>query len=210
MDPNLSARIADSLEADILAGLLLPGVALQQEALAARFKVSRQPIRAALEILRERRLVALCSDRRVAVEGLSAAAFDELLATRAILETAALRTALRAGLGARDLLAARQLQERLEIEDDPKALAELDGAFHLSLYKACGNRRLLDLIEVLRRESRRAYCGQPPGSALRALWNDDHRALLAACEASDTGAAEELLNSHLERASQRCPKDPQN
>lgn len=206
MDPKLSFQIADAVESEILDGSLLPGAPLQQEALAARYQVSRQPVRAALEILRERRLVTLRPDRSVAVEGLDVEAFDEVMAIRGLLESEALRQALPA-LTPRDLLAARQLQERLEVEDDPVALADLDGAFHAALYAPCGNRRLLPMIEALRRETRRAYRGQPPGSAQRGLWNSDHRGLLAACESSDAVAAAAQLKTHLERARERCPQD---
>ena len=57
--PGLKAapQIATTLRADILAGRITPGEALQQEDLAARFGVSRIPVRDALQQLAAARLV---------------------------------------------------------------------------------------------------------------------------------------------------------
>src|SRR5260221_5824158 len=188
MDPNSTNTIAGRLQDDIRLSRLPPGSVLRQDELAARFGVSRQPVRLALEILRSTGLVAARSDRSVEVVGLTAEALGDLLDVRLLAERQALALAM-AQMGQRNLLEARHLQDRIEIESDPKLLEELDCAFHGALYKACGNVRLLKLIDDLRREDRRPYSQQPAGSPARARWTRQHRALLRKCAAGDTGGA---------------------
>ncbi len=172
-----------------------PGAILQQEALAERFAASRQPVRLALEILRANGLVVARRDRSLEVAGLSAEALRELMAIRRLVEREALTLALPAS-NERDLLEARQIQERIEIETDPAALEELDCAFHTALYRAGGNARLLRLMAELRREDIRPYASQPPGSANRERFARQHRALLHACSVGNLESALAALDDH--------------
>lgn len=196
MDPRLAETIAARLQADIRSGRLPPGAVLRQEELADRFAVSRQPIRQVLEILRNTGLVVARRDRSVEVIAPTAEARRDLQELRLLVERDALARAL-PRIGAADLLAARQIQERLELAADPATLEELDTAFHAALYQPCGNARLLRLIETLRREDRTPYAAQPPGSVHRTRWARDHRDLLRACAAADARAALRVLDSHL-------------
>jgi DNA-binding GntR family transcriptional regulator len=195
MDPNSASAIAGAIEADIRRGRLPPGAVLRQDELAARFGVSRQPIRLAIEALRSAGLVTPRRDRSVEVAGISAQAREELLTLRQLVEREALLLAL-PHLDRRNLLEARHLQDRLEIETDPRLLEELDCAFHAALYKACGNGRLLKLIDDLRREDRRPYAQQQAGSPARKKWTRQHRQLLRRCAASDAAGAVAALDAH--------------
>ncbi|HEX7928914.1 MAG TPA: GntR family transcriptional regulator [bacterium] len=187
---------SNELRTDIQFGRLAPGAVLQQEQLAKRFAVSRQPIRMALEILKASGWVMSRRDRSVEVSGLSPQALHDLLQVRATVEREALTAAIPL-LSGKDLLEAKHLQERIEVETDPKALEELDCAFHTALYRACGNARLLALIDELRRENLRPYREQPPKSQQRAGWGEDHAKLLAACRARDVAAAVAQLQAHI-------------
>lgn len=200
MDPN---SIADALRHDIEARLLPPDTALRQESLAQRFGVSRQPVRQALDRLLAEGLVVRRSDRSLAVAGLSAGQSRELAALRFLVEGEALRLSL-PRLEPRDLRRAVRLAEDLAEEENPAAIGELDVAFHAALYGACGNARMLRLIDSLRREGRRSYTLQPPGSAFRAAMARQHEAILAACKAGDAAAAVGALAAHL-----RAAADPQ-
>ena len=196
MDPN---AIADALRREIEARLLPPDTALRQESLAERFGVSRQPVRQALDRLLAEGLVVRRSDRSLAVAGLSAAQGLELAALRILVEGEALRLSL-PRMEPRDLRRATRLADDLAEEEDPAAIEELDVAFHAALYGACGNARMLRLIDSLRREGRRAYALQPPGSAFRAAMAEQHEAILAACRAGDAAAAVAALAAHLRAA----------
>lgn len=196
MDPNSASAIASHLSEDIRVGRLAPGSILRQDALAERFGVSRQPIRLAIEVLRTSGLLAVRRDRSVEVVGMSAAALRDLLGVRALVEREALVLAI-PHLKERHILEARHLQERIEIETEPRVLEELDCAFHSALYTPCNNARLLKLIEELRREDRRPYSEQPTGSATRTKWSKQHRNLLRKCAAGDAASAAAALDEHL-------------
>ncbi|WP_225773533.1 GntR family transcriptional regulator [Inquilinus sp. Marseille-Q2685] len=201
MDPN---SIADALRLDIEARLLPPDTVLRQESLAERFGVSRQPVRQALDRLLAEGLVVRRSDRSLAVAGLSAGESRDLAALRVLVEGEALRLSL-PRLEPRELRRAARLAGDLAEEEDPAVIEELDVAFHAVLYGACGNARMLRLIDSLRREGRRAYALQPPGSAFRAAMAAQHETILAACRAGDAAAAVAALAVHLQTAADPQP-----
>ena len=193
MDPK---SIASILRTEIEGRVLPPGTVLKQEDLAARFGVSRQPVRQALDWLQVEGLLVRRSDRSLAVHELSERDQRELVELRCLLECEALRLSL-PGLDASALRRAGRLAADLEDEVDPAVLEELDVAFHSALYAGCGNERLLRLIDSLRRQGRRAYAVQPPGSDYRALMAAQHQTILEACRAGDAAAAAAALAAHL-------------
>lgn len=202
MDTNL---IATALRREIEGGSLPPGTVLKQELLAERFGVSRQPVRQALDRLLASGLLDRRPDRSLAVAGLTEEQARELAEIRAALESMALRAALPL-LGDSDLRKARRLNEDLIEEDDPAALEELDVAFHRTLYGRCGNRRLLSMIDELRRESRRAYLRQPKGSNERVILHAEHRAIIDACARRDEAEALKALSGHLQMTTARLTR----
>lgn len=189
-------EIADRLRADIRSGRIGAGATLQQEALADRFAVSRQPVRLALESLRAAGWLEPGRGRSLKVVEMSPEALRDLVAVRRLVEGQALALAM-PRRGDRDVLEASHLQERIELETDPQALEELDAAFHTVLYRAGGNHRLLTLVDELRREDRRPYREQQPDATIRAVWRRQHRALLDAFRAGDAAGAAAALNTHL-------------
>ncbi len=201
MDPKTGPNIAEALKEEIELGRLGAGAVLRQDDLAKRFGVSRQPVRLALERLRESGLVAPRKDRSVEVTDLSDAARRDLVDLRILVECEALRLAIPQQTE-RSLLDARQIQERLEIEREPKPMEELDSAFHRALYAPGGNARLLALVQTLRGEDRRAYLRQARHADASAAWARQHRALLERCQAGDTAGAVETLRSHLQAVRQ--------
>lgn len=198
--------IVGVLRHDIESGVLAPGAVLKQELLAERFDVSRQPIRQALDRLLVSGLLVRRGDRSLAVAGLTQQQARELAEIRMSLESTALRSSLGA-LTQSDLRKAHRLNEDLLEEEEPATLEELDIAFHRVLYARCGNARLLDMIDDLRRESRRAYARQPIGSNDRLILHAEHAAIMAACERHDTEAALGVLADHLQLTTARLTKE---
>ncbi|MEK9844829.1 GntR family transcriptional regulator [Thalassospira sp.] len=193
MDTNI---ITQTLQNDIQSGLLTPGTVLKQEELAARFGVSRQPVRHALERLRTSGLLEKRPDRSLAVVGLRAKDVRELSQIRIALEQNALMLSA-PNLTASNLRKARRLNEDLFEEEDPETLAELDRDFHQTLYGGCGNERLLKMIADLRNEARRAYALQPIGSQPRRVFYEEHNRILSALAADDIAAACDVLSTHI-------------
>ena len=92
---------------------------------------------------------------------------------------------------------ARRINEDLFEEEAPEILAELDQEFHATLYGACGNERLLAMIDGLRGEAKRAYALQPKGSRSRSDFYQEHQQILAALEENDVQTACDVLTTHI-------------
>lgn len=206
MDPN---KITETLQSEIENGALAPGTILKQERLAERFGVSRQPVRQALERLLANGLLTKRSDRSLAVNGLSANEARELSQIRISLESTALILSI-PHLTQRDLRKAIRLNDDLFEEEDPAIIEELDIAFHRTLYAPCGNGRLLQMIDELRREARRSYHRQPPGSQARKAFYEEHNDLLAVCNLGDASKAAEIIEKHIGITSRQLVEHPEN
>ncbi|TQV68074.1 GntR family transcriptional regulator [Denitrobaculum tricleocarpae] len=202
MSTKAANHIVETVENEIVFGQLRPGELLHQVALAERFGVSRQPVRTALEILTEKKLLTRRADRSLEVRGLPRSAPQEILAIRRTLEPQALSQAFN-HLTERDLLLAQQALELFEIETETQHLAQRDIDFHLALYRPCNSATLIRLITELRRTNIRAYLGQPLGSKARQTCIEEHHAILKACKSGNREAALSLLITHLDIAQER-------
>jgi DNA-binding GntR family transcriptional regulator len=203
MDTN---DIVMSLRREIEAGTLQPGSELKQELLAQRFGVSRQPVRQALDRLLASGLLERRPNRSLAVSGLNEEQARQLAEIRVSLEATALQASIPA-LTDSDVRKARRLNEDIVEEEDADVLEELDIAFHRTLYGRCGNVWLLDMIDDLRRESRRAYSRQPKGSRERTGLHAEHQAIIDACARRDLSDALQALTQHLQLTTARLTRE---
>ncbi|MFA7665781.1 MAG: GntR family transcriptional regulator [Burkholderiaceae bacterium] len=222
---TMADAVADALRNAILAGALPAGQPLRQETLAARFGVSRVPIREALLKLETDGLVASVPRRGTVVASLDIDDFQEILEMRVALEQLAVEKAL-PGVTAGHLDEAGRVLQRAE---EAFALASRGGAnaelefetrwgelnwqFHRALYQAAGRPRLLDTIENLHLQFARhlrarlqvvapALLPTADRSDRRDLgeWRtvlDEHRAILQAFERGDLPGARSVLKRHI-------------
>ena len=186
---------------------MAPGSVLKQELIAERFGVSRQPIRLALDRLLGSGLVVRRPDRSLAVAILSEREATELSELRAILEVAALEQSAPL-LSPAVLRTAERLNDELFAEYDPLRIEELDQQFHLTLYSACKNARLLATLAGLRREARRTCFHQKRGAKERTDFYEEHAAIIAACARRDVDAATQHLRRHLTQTAARLLSMP--
>ena len=91
--PTIGVRIYDALAEEIVAGALAPGQRLEERELAARFAVSRTPIREALLRLKERGLVEIRPRRGIVVASISIERLASLLEAQCDLEALCARRA---------------------------------------------------------------------------------------------------------------------
>src|SRR5438552_10591668 len=84
------AQVHAYLRRRILDGTILPGTTLSQVQLAQQLGVSRTPLREALRLLQEERLVVAEHNRRVRVAGINLGELEALYASRIMLEPLAL------------------------------------------------------------------------------------------------------------------------
>jgi DNA-binding GntR family transcriptional regulator len=155
--PSLRALAAE-IRSRIISGQLPMGTRISDNQLAAEFNVSRTPVREALVQLQTEGLVVMRPQNDTYVFDLTADDVREMSATRAILESGALRLA--ANAKAADLMGCLSLvvgQAAIALADGDLALCDrLDSRFHEGLVAASGNSYLV-----------RAYCGI--SNKLRAL-----------------------------------------
>lgn len=218
--------IAGALRRAVLEGALKDGTVLRQADLAAKFRVSRIPIREALLKLQAEGLVEAQPRRGSVVTSLDADDFEEILEMRVALESLALRLAI-PRMKAEALQAAARILEDAErslerpFAGEPSGKQEfetrwgdLNWAFHRALYAAASKPRLLDTIENLHLLFARhlrlrveiiAPALLPSASAdagprNKAEWAgvlQEHREIMLACERGDARLACGILTRHI-------------
>ncbi len=202
---TVADRIADILREAIAKGSLKTGTPLRQDELATRFGFSRMPIRDALRRLEAEGIVSIHPTRGAFVAQMDAAEISEIYAVRELLEAEALRLAL-PKLTDQQLNHAASVLDQIDAEPDIARWGALNCAFHLALSAACGNARLLGLIEAQHNAADRYVRILLSNLDYRARSQSEHRELLAACRKRNEGQALMWLTTHLRDGSQTLVK----
>ena len=195
---TIPETIVDALLADIARGVFQPGKALRQEELAARFGVSRIPIREALRRLEKDGVVTVQPNRGAFVTVFTDAEVVEVFELRLLLEVDLLKRAV-AKMSASDLDAIKDALLIAERGARGRDWSKLDGNFHRVLYEPARRARQVAMVMELRALLQRSSLNE----ALPAQtdeWLADHRQILAACQAGHRAEAARLLSDHLRRA----------
>jgi DNA-binding GntR family transcriptional regulator len=203
---STAAVIARQLRDAIMTGTLPPGTQLGETDLAARFQVSRGPLREAMQHLVSEGLLRSERHRGLFVIDLEPGDVYDIYAARSAIERAAMLRAIRGG--ERDRIA--QVLERTVAEmaaaasdDDPSALSTADLKFHEALINASGSKRLVRMARTLLIETRMCL------TALQGTYQrveervDEHTKLIQALRDGDEETALALLDAHMEDAVQR-------
>jgi len=200
-----SEWIAGALRSAILQGEYKSGQPLPQDEVAARFGVSKIPMREALLQLRAEGLVTFYPNRGAVVSELSAEEVDEIYAMRIALETLALRRAI-PHITKADFV---RLEGLITIMDDERAAlpwSELNWEFHAALYAPCRMPRLLDEIRALHTNVQRYVVVYLTTTDYHAEAQRQHRVILKACQRGNADAAAEQLAKHLGQAAAKMVK----
>ncbi len=147
-----SEQIQQVLESEIFAGQLEPGARLDEVELAARFNVSRTPVREALRHLASAGLIQIRSRQPALVMALSAHKLIEMFQVMAELESLCARMAARR-ISAAQLTQLSALQDELvELSrtDQVDAFYEVNRHFHELIYEASQNEFLAEQTRALR------------------------------------------------------------
>ncbi|AJF63633.1 GntR family transcriptional regulator [Streptomyces vietnamensis] len=190
--------VLEELRRAITSGELRPGGPIRQEALAARFEVSRVPLREALKALEAEGLVVHHVHRGYFVAELSLDDLEEIYRIRELLETEAVRMAVR-WMPDGTVAALERIQrdvERAAEEGDVAAMAAANRLFHFTLIEASGMPRLVRLITTLWDATdayRSLYYTDAPH---RKLAVREHRAVISALRHGDEEATLHWLDEH--------------
>jgi DNA-binding GntR family transcriptional regulator len=188
--------VADFIRDAIYRNELRPGEQLQQEDLAAKFGISRIPVRDALRQLQGEGLVDLYPNRGAFVSNPGVEELREVFELRILVETYALRLAV-PHFSQEQMEACTSLLVQLESIGNRADWSRVDQEFHAALYAPCGQSRTLGLIENLRGVVNRYYFLYLSPDSYGAECLKEHRAILDACRAQDASAAVAALEAHL-------------
>lgn len=202
---SIADRIEVELERLILEGEYQPGARINENALAARFDVSRGAVREACRLLQRSGLVNIVPNQGSFVCALSMAGIVNLFDIRACLGRLAGRLA--AATATRDTL--QEMRDLIAAMDDASRASDaeryigLNIAFHATLYAATSNAQLAALDAQMGKQLRiyRRH-GLAFGGGL-AVSNVEHRAILAAIVRGDREAAGREVEQHIENGRDR-------
>lgn len=197
--PSLHDNVAERLRAMVFDRQLAPGELIDEKALAARWQISRTPLREALKVLAAEGLVELVPGKGSRVVSLTDEDAESLFPVMALLEG---RCAHEATLRASDeqLAELHQLHERLEMH---AAVNDIDGyyranhAFHSKVQALAANRWLDRVTGDLRRFLRllRGRQLNLPGRIDASI--NEHRVLIDAIGQRDAERAGRAMHDHL-------------
>ena len=150
---SLRYGIADAMRQAIIDGVYVSGMPLSENELAKRFKVSRGPVREAIEQLEREHLVRRFPNRGTFVCQLTESEFDEILRMRGVLEPLALEYAATNASPSQieDIhFLLSKMEKSAEAENYVDYIAT-DFKFHDSLWQASGRSLLREaLVQISR------------------------------------------------------------
>jgi DNA-binding GntR family transcriptional regulator len=207
MMARASDQLIEQLKYEIFSGLLKPGDQLEEADLAARFGVSRTPIREAIRSMVDCGLLETRPRKGAIIRVLSAKELNDLFEVAAELEGMACRLAsegltqtakktIKVGLD--------QCQAATEAQDIP-AYAAANIAFHSSIHQASGNNWLVEQLTQI--QARINVYRLMPYEIVGRLETSlqEHKEICDAIFASDGLRANTLMRDHMMLQGQRLP-----
>ncbi len=205
---TLVEQVYDILLDAICSGEFQPGERLNQDEIATRLNVSRQPVNSAISILKANGFVRDTGRRGVVVTEVDMEQYNSIYEFRSVVEPFATRLAAdRIGDDAQPEAQEILREGRTAIEArDIKRLLAADVRFHEMIYRWSGNHvieasmranwphMLRSMAEVLR----------DPASAQQS-W-DDHQRIMDALIAGNAEAASEAMERHIGLAMEKTRK----
>lgn len=185
---------------DIIYGRIKPGERLLESDLTKIYKVSRTPVREAIQRLRSDGLVTVISHKGAIVSKLSLQEEDEIFGIRNVLESYAVKLAAEK-IKKTDLEKLIKIQKKLQRDASRKDYKEYirnNMDFHFFFPKISGNKNLLQIIQHLRR---RVFGYQYirltfPGNL--DLWLQGHQRIIDALTKNDGELAARNMGKHIE------------
>lgn len=202
--PTLIERAYQSILAAICDGRLAPSLRLNQDLLAARLGISRQPVGQALSILRAQGFVRDNRRRGLVVAPLEPEFFSAIYELRESLDAlgatlAAQRCTPEDYAEGRKIVGAGRAAARTGSVEER---IDVDMEFHLWICRVSGNPLLTETMRLYWNHLRRAM-GEVLRNRLRSrqIW-DEHEGILEAIGSRDPRAAARRATLHVQRAAE--------
>jgi DNA-binding GntR family transcriptional regulator len=195
----------EALLGSICTGELSPGERLNQDELAIKLNVSRQPVNSALAILRANGFVEDSGRRGVVVASLKPDQFQSIYAFRSVVEPFAVTLAGASMDTNRRREASLVLKNgKQAIESaDVKALLQADMKFHEMIYRWSGNHVIENSMRVNWQHIRRCMAEvlKNPAAAIP-TW-EEHSQIVGHLIDGNIEASAHVMKAHIERAGGR-------
>ena len=196
---SLHGELVDLLHDMVLDGELRPGDKINEQALCARFGVSRTPLREALKVLASGGLVILSPNRGASIARISPQEVNELFPIMGALESLAGELAAQ-NISDAGIAQIRKMHDQMVRHYEKREATpylKVNRAIHEAIFAAAGNAELTHLYHtaMVRTHSVRFTAKKSP-----ARWDEaveDHVQILAALEARDGPRLGLLLKEHL-------------
>lgn len=193
---STSDHIAETLREAIVEGNLPTGEVLRQDEIAARFHVSKIPVREALKRLEAEGLVTFMRNRGAVVASLSAEEILEYVEIRAMLEARAAYLAA-SRISDDNLDFARAKLAEFGAADQAARWGELNWQFHSALYADAQRPILLGEIRSLYDKVERYVRALLSITTEMPKTQREHAAILDAFSRRDPDAAADLTRAHV-------------
>ena len=176
-----------------------PGDRLVENELAAKFGVSRTPIREALQRLETQSLLTR-DGRSLIVASLDHTQMAELYVVRGELEGLAARLAARHATPEEVGVLCDMLADDEAFRNDPDALARANRRFHKQIHLASHNRFLVRQLDLVHRSMALLATTSIAAEGRAADTLDEHATIVDAIAAGDGDAADAALRAHISKA----------
>jgi DNA-binding GntR family transcriptional regulator len=193
--------VYDALRTEILALTLQPGQLLDETSLAARFGLSRSPVREALIRLAAEELVVTLPNRSTIVAPIDLARFPKYVDALDIAQrvTARLAAELRTDADLATMASRQRAFEAAVKSGDHLAMSEANKDFHMAIAEAGRNPYFTSFYEKLLDQGRRMlhlHFEFLERTHEGYLLTDEHHEMLAAIKAKDVERADKLAHDH--------------
>ena len=201
-DHSLTGKVFQKLREDILSGKYKDGDELREIGIGEELGVSRTPVREALRQLELEGLVEIIPNKGASVTGITPKDVIDIYKIRSMMEGLCARWAT-------EHITDEQIEELEEIiflsefhsrkasQGNAQHVSELDGQFHVILYKASNSRILEHVLTDFHKYvqmARRLSVGNKDRAEKSIA---EHRAILEAIKNKDKDLAEKLANEHI-------------
>ncbi len=203
LDASLSLPLREvvflRLRQAILQGDLQPGERLMEIQLANQLGVSRTPVREAIRKLELEGLVTMIPRRGAEVANITKRDMQDVLEVRSTLEELAVELCCHriTSEGLSELKNASKVFEAAVKSGDVLTMADADIKFHDIIYKATGNRRLIQIINNLREQIYRYRLEHIKNESTRRSLIDEHNEILEKIVNRDVEAARNSIREHI-------------
>ncbi|WP_342363973.1 GntR family transcriptional regulator [Terrarubrum flagellatum] len=183
----------------IVTGEFAPGLRLDEHSIAARFGVSRTPVREALRELASSGLIEIQPRRGATVTRITSQQLDEMFVAMAEIEATCARLAAltMTPLERRRLQALHDQMGEMAREENQKAYSEANDVFHAALYAGAHNSVMADIALKLRRRLLPFRHAQFRAQGRLALSHAEHGAVVSAVLRGDAGQAHAAMLHHV-------------